>query len=150
MKDVQARGEVPEENLDDVVGKPLLGVAPKLTGNTPRSKGCVRNVKGNMRRKKDLARRVERRFAIASDWGSYYILIMSNKGRAKGRAEAGDDDAESVDSMAMDIDEPGSDFGSDIGPPPAKKAGTSRGKRAATSVVAGKKASSSGRKHLVS
>lgn len=31
MKGVQASGEVPEENLDDVVGKPLLGVAPKLT-----------------------------------------------------------------------------------------------------------------------
>lgn len=31
MKDVRASGEVPEENLDDVVGKPLLGIAPKLT-----------------------------------------------------------------------------------------------------------------------
>ena len=31
MKGVQASGEVPEENLDDVVRKPLLGVAPKLT-----------------------------------------------------------------------------------------------------------------------
>lgn len=70
------------------------------------------------------------------------------KGRAKGRADADDDDAGSVDSMAMEIDEPGSDFGSDIGPPSAKKAGTSRGKRAATSTAAGKKASSSGRKHM--
>jgi hypothetical protein len=52
--------------------------------------------------------------------------------------------------MAMEIDEPGSDFGSDIGPPTAKKAGTSRGKRAATSTVTGKKASSSGKKRLVS
>ena len=30
IKGVQASGEVPEENLDDVVGKPLLGVVPKL------------------------------------------------------------------------------------------------------------------------
>jgi double-strand break repair protein MRE11 len=52
--------------------------------------------------------------------------------------------------MAMEIDEPGSDFGSDIGPPPAKKAGTSRGKMAATSTVTGKKTSSSGRKRMVS
>jgi hypothetical protein len=52
--------------------------------------------------------------------------------------------------MAMEIDEPGSDFGSDIGLPSAKKAGTSRGKRAATSTVTGRKASSSGRKRMVS
>lgn len=76
--------------------------------------------------------------------------MLSNKGKTKGRAGADDDDAESVDSMAMDIDEPGSDFGSDMGPPSGKKAGTSRGKRAATSTVTGKKASSSGRKHMVS
>jgi hypothetical protein len=31
MKDVQASGEVPEDNLDDVVGKPLPEVALKLT-----------------------------------------------------------------------------------------------------------------------
>ena len=31
MKGMQASGEVPEDNLDDVVGKPLLEVAPKLT-----------------------------------------------------------------------------------------------------------------------
>ena len=31
MKGVQASGEVPEENLDDVVGELLLGVAPKLS-----------------------------------------------------------------------------------------------------------------------
>lgn len=29
MKGVQASGEVPEDNLDDVVGKSLLGVTPK-------------------------------------------------------------------------------------------------------------------------
>lgn len=67
-----------------------------------------------------------------------------------GRAEADEDDAGSVDSMAMEIDEPGSDFGSDIGPPSAKKAGTSRGKRVATSTVTGKKASSSRTKYMVS
>jgi len=75
---------------------------------------------------------------------------LSYKGRAKGRADADDDDAESDDSMAMEIDEPGSNFGSDIVRPSAKKAGTSRGKRAATSTVTSKKASSSGRKHVVS
>jgi hypothetical protein len=31
MKSVQASGEVPEDKLDDVVGKPLLEVAPKFT-----------------------------------------------------------------------------------------------------------------------
>jgi hypothetical protein len=31
MKDVQASGEVPEENLDDVVGKTLVGVVSNLT-----------------------------------------------------------------------------------------------------------------------
>lgn len=31
MKGVQASGEVPEDSLDDVVGKPLPEVAPKLT-----------------------------------------------------------------------------------------------------------------------
>lgn len=60
-----------------------------------------------------------------------------------------DDDAGSVDSMAMEIDGPGSDFGSDTGhPPPGKKSGTSRGKKAAP--AARKKASSSGRKGIVS
>jgi hypothetical protein len=76
--------------------------------------------------------------------------MLSNKGRAKGRTEVDDDDAGSIDSMAMEIDEPGSDFGSDIGPPSARKAGTSRGKRAATSTMSGKKASGSGRKRMVS
>jgi hypothetical protein len=74
---------------------------------------------------------------------------LSNKGKAKGRAEVDDDDAVSVDSMAMEIDEPGSDFGSDIGPPSMRKAGTSRGKRAVPS-TANKKASSTRRKGMVS
>lgn len=78
------------------------------------------------------------------------ILILFIKGRAKDRAEADDDDAGSVDSMAMEVDEPGSDFVSDIGPSSAKKAGTSRGKRATTSTVTGKKAASSRTKHMVS
>lgn len=83
-------------------------------------------------------------------WHSHYVLILFNKGKAKGRAEA-DDDAESVDSMAMEIDEPGSDFGSDTGRPSSgKKSGTSREKKAAPSTVTRKKASSSGRKGIVS
>jgi hypothetical protein len=102
-----------------------------------------------MQRNKDPARRVERRFAMASN-RAFLLFTDTVKGRAKGRAEADDDDAGSVDSMAMEIDEPGSDFGSDMGPPSAKKAGTGRGKRAATSTATGKKASSSGRKRMVS
>jgi hypothetical protein len=48
--------------------------------------------------------------------------------------------------MAMEVDVPGSDFGSDAGhPSPGKKPATSRGKRAAPSVVP-KKASGSGRR----
>jgi hypothetical protein len=72
-------------------------------------------------------------------------MPFSNKGKAKGKAEA-DDDAGSVDSMAMEVDVPGSDFGSDAGhPSPGKKPATGRGKRAAPSVVP-KKASGSGRR----
>ncbi|KAI0284566.1 Metallo-dependent phosphatase-like protein [Russula aff. rugulosa BPL654] len=112
VKGVQANGEVPEENIDDVVEK--------------------------------VREEHERQYAAEQRSGK----TGATKGRAKGRAEADNDDAGSVDSMAMEIDEPGSDFGSDIGPPTAKKAGTSRGKRAATSTVSGKKASSSGKKRL--
>jgi double-strand break repair protein MRE11 len=84
--------------------------------------------------------------------GVLTVLILIDKGKAKGRAEADDDDAGSVDSMAMEIDEPGSDFGSDTGRPSSgKKSGTGRGKRAAPSTVTRKKASSSsGRKGIVS
>jgi hypothetical protein len=74
---------------------------------------------------------------------SHCILILSSN---KGRAKARDDDAGSVDSMAMEVDGPGSDFGSDAGhPSPGKKTATSRGKRAAPSMVP-KKASGSGRR----
>lgn len=81
---------------------------------------------------------------------SYHILILSTKGKAKSRAGV-DDDAVSVDSMAMEVDEPDSEFGSDTGRPPSgKKGGTSRGKRAAPSTTTRKTASSSGRKAAVS
>ncbi len=75
------------------------------------------------------------------------MLILSNK--AKGRAEVDDDDAGSVDSMAMELDEPGSDFGSDTGLS-RKKVGTSRGKKAAPPTKAGKTTSSRGEKAMVS
>ena len=78
---------------------------------------------------------------------SHYILILLlNKGKAKARSGADNDDAESVDSMAMDVDEQGSDFGSDTGHPSlGKKAATGKGKRAAPA-TAPKKASGSGRR----
>lgn len=76
---------------------------------------------------------------------------MGIKGGAKARAGADEDDAESVDSMAMEVDEPGSDFGSDSAHPRlAKKGGTSKGKKAAEPTVAKKKASVSRRKVAVS
>jgi len=75
------------------------------------------------------------------------VIFLSNKGKAKARPGADDDDAESVDSMAMEVDEPGSDFGSDAGHAPSgKKGATSRGKKAAPRTVAKKKASGSGRR----
>jgi len=78
---------------------------------------------------------------------SHYILILlSNKGKAKARPEADNDDAESVDSMAMDVDEQGSDFASDTGHPSLrKKIVTGKGKKAAPATVP-KKASGSGRR----
>jgi double-strand break repair protein MRE11 len=80
---------------------------------------------------------------------SHYLLMMSlsMKGRAKARGEVDDDDARSADSMEMEIDEPGSDFGSDSGhPPPGKKSATSRGKRPALPGGTRKVASGSGRR----
>jgi len=77
-------------------------------------------------------------------------MPFSNKGKAKARAKA-DDDAGSVDSMAMEVDEPGSDFGSDAGHPSSgKKTATSRGKRAAPSMVPKKAPGSGRRKGVVS
>jgi hypothetical protein len=49
--------------------------------------------------------------------------------------------------MAMEVDEPGSDFGSDTGHPSSgKKVATGRGKGAAPSTVPRKKATGSGRR----
>ncbi|KAI0293920.1 DNA repair exonuclease [Russula brevipes] len=110
MKGVQASGEVPEENLDDVLER-------------------VREER-------------ERQYAEEQRSGK----AGGVKGRAKARGEVDDDDAGSVDSMEMEIDEPGSDFGSDSGhPPPGKKSATSRGKRPALPGGT-RKASGSGRR----
>lgn len=99
---------------------------------------------------KGQARQAERRFAIASNRNFLPYSDLSTKGKAKSRAGV-DDDAGSVDSMAMEVDEPDSEFGSDTGRPPSgKKGGTSRGKKAAPSTTTRKKASSSGRKAVVS
>ncbi len=52
--------------------------------------------------------------------------------------------------MAMEVDEPGSDFGSDTGHPSSgKKVATGRGKGAAPSTVPRKKATGSGRRKNV-
>jgi len=111
MKGVQANGEVPEENLDDVLER-------------------VREER-------------ERRYVEEQRSGK----TGGAKGKAKARAEVDDDDAESVDSMAMEVDEPGSDFGSDAGHAPSGKKGTtSRGKKAAPQTATRKKASGSGRR----
>ncbi|KAH9962132.1 Metallo-dependent phosphatase-like protein [Russula dissimulans] len=111
MKGVQANGEVPEENLDDVLER-------------------VREER-------------ERRYVEEQRSGK----TGGAKGKAKARAEADDDDAESVDSMAMEVDEPGSDFGSDVGHAPSGKKGTTgRGKKAAPQTATRKKVSGSGRR----
>jgi len=53
--------------------------------------------------------------------------------------------------MAMEVDEPNSDFGSDSAHPPStKKGATARGKKTAGSTVAKKKSSAAGRKDAVS
>lgn len=71
----------------------------------------------------------------------------AEKGRGKARAEVDDDDARSVDSMAMEVDDAGSDFGSDTGQPPSgKKSATKRGKRAPSPSMTRKKASNSGKR----
>jgi len=111
-KGVQASGEVPEENLDDVLER-------------------VREER-------------ERQYVEEQRSGKAGGV---KKGKAKARAEADDDDAGSVDSMAMEVDEPGSDFGSDTGhPSPGKKVATGRGKGAAPSTVPRKKGTGSGRR----
>ncbi|KAI9508261.1 Metallo-dependent phosphatase-like protein [Russula earlei] len=107
MQGVQASGEVPEENLDDVLER-------------------VREERERQHREEQTSGRTG-----------------GTKRRAKARD---DDDAGSVDSMAMEVDEPGSDFGSDAGHAPSgRKSATSRGKGAAQATAI-KKASGSGRK----
>lgn len=77
---------------------------------------------------------------------SLHTDLLLNKGKAKARSETNNDDAESVDSMAMDVDVQGSDFGSDTGHPSlGKKVATGKGKRAAPA-AAPRKASGSGRR----
>ncbi|KAI9432940.1 Metallo-dependent phosphatase-like protein [Lactarius indigo] len=72
------------------------------------------------------------------------------KGGVKPRTGADEDDAESVDSMAMEVDEPDSDFDSDSAHPRlAKKAATTKGKKAAGPTMAKEKASTSRKKDVV-
>jgi hypothetical protein len=102
---------------------------------------------------KNLEKRAGQRFAIVLHLSLFPSLILPlTKRGGKARAKADDDDAGSVDSMAMDVDEPGSEFGSDPArPPPGKKNATTRGKKAAPPTASRKKASGSGRgKVLVS
>jgi hypothetical protein len=73
------------------------------------------------------------------------------KSGAKSRPGADEDDAESVDSMAMEVDEPDSEFGSDSAHPRlAKKSATAKGKKTAEPTVAKRKAAVSRRKDAVS
>jgi hypothetical protein len=81
--------------------------------------------------------------AVLSPVTIYYILSPSGiKGGAKSRPGAHEDDAESIDSMAMEVDEPDSEFDSDSAHPRLpKKGATSKGKKAAEPSVAKKKVS---------
>jgi len=110
MKGVQASGEVPEENLDDVLEK-------------------VREER-------------ERQYLEEQRSGK----TGGTKRGGKARAEADDDGAGSVDSMAMEVDEPGSDFGSSVRPQPGKKSATTAGKKAAAPTASRRKASGSGKR----
>ena len=83
------------------------------------------------------------------------LVIILNplgiKGGANSRPGGDEDDAESVDSMAMEVDEPDSEFGSDSAHPRStKKGATAKGKKAAEPTGAKKKASISRRKVPVS
>ena len=83
------------------------------------------------------------------------LVIILNpltiKGGAKSRPGDDEDDAESVDSMEMEVDEPDSEFGSDSAHPRlAKKGATAKGKKAVEPTGAKKKASVSRRKDPVS
>ena len=73
----------------------------------------------------------------------HHILSPSGiKGGGKSRRGADEDDAESVDSMAMEVDEPDSEFDSDSAHPRLQRKGaTTKGKKAAQPTVAKKKVS---------
>jgi hypothetical protein len=76
---------------------------------------------------------------------SLHTDTLSNKGKAKARPEADNDDAGSVDSMEMDVDEPGSNFASDTGYSSLrKKTVPGKGKKMAPATVP--KVSGSGRR----
>ena len=83
-----------------------------------------------------------------------FVTTLSSSGiksGAKSRPGADEDDAESVDSMAMEVDEPDSEFGSDSAHPRlAKKSATAKGKKAVEQTIAKRKASASRRKDAVS
>jgi double-strand break repair protein MRE11 len=152
MKGVQASGEVPEDSLDDVVSKPLrksCSVAhPKHSKLERVREERERQYAAEQRSGKTGGVKVCD--SVLSDVLTIWLILLT-KGKGKGRAEVDDDDAGSVDSMAMEIDEPGSDFGSDTGRPPSgKKSGTGRGKKATVSTGIRKKAPSLGRKGVVS
>ncbi|KAH9974096.1 Metallo-dependent phosphatase-like protein [Lactifluus volemus] len=107
MKGVQGSGEVPEENLDDVLER-------------------VREER-------------ERQYLEEQRSGK----TGGTKRGGKARAGADDEDAESVDSMLMDVDEPDSDLDLDSA---RKRSTTARGKKAAATTASRKKASGSGKK----
>jgi hypothetical protein len=73
----------------------------------------------------------------------HHILSpLGIKGGAKSRPGAHEDDAESIDSMAMEVNEPDSEFESESAHPRLpKKGATSKGKKAAEPTVAKKKVS---------
>jgi double-strand break repair protein MRE11 len=143
MKGVQGSGEVPEENLDDVVSEHAFD-EPHLWLTLKSSKGCARSVKDNIWKSRGPERRAERRYVIVlhrSQLSSLIPLLTYRGGKA--RAGADDEDAESVDSMLMDVDEPDSDLDLDSA---RKRSTTARGKKAAATTASRKKASGSGKK----
>jgi hypothetical protein len=63
MKGVQGSGEVPEENLDDVVGEQVFDES-HLWLTLKSSKGCGRSAKDNIWKNRDPERRPEPRYVI--------------------------------------------------------------------------------------
>ncbi|KAA1467120.1 DNA repair exonuclease [Dentipellis sp. KUC8613] len=109
MKGVQANGEIPEEDLDDVLDK--------------------------VREQKEKEYEEER------------TMGKTTKSKGKGKARAGSDESDgTVDSMAMDVDDVGSDFDSEAAPKKKKAAATTRAKKAAP---APKKTTARGKKKAV-